>query len=288
MTKHLRFLIVLLMTLVWSAGWAAIGDTFKLVTDANDLKAGDKIIIGSKDSKVVLGADNGKDKRKTVSATFSNDGIVAWQDGFEVITLEGSASAWYLHSEDGYLYSNLNNQNKSTTNLKANPTKSDNYIASITIATNGSSTISFTNVDAGRAIYCNTANKTMVFGYYQLGYVNKTLSQIYKLVNSGDKDKTSTTITFPQQSLIYATTDDLTSFTGQTATLTADGTTLTGKTITYSKTGDNIFTSFDTNNGTLALNGNAGTATVTATFDGSNDDTYASSSASYTISVNCK
>lgn len=283
MTKHLRFLIVLLMTLVWSTGWAAIGDTFKLVTDANDLKAGDKIIIGSKDSKVVLGADNGKQKRKTVSATFSNDGVIAWQDGFEVITLEGSASAWYLHLEDGYLYSNLDKRGKSTTNLKASPTKSDNNIASITVATNGTSTISFIKVDAGRAIYCNTSTKPMVFGYYQSSYDNKTLSQIYKLVNSGDKDKTPTTLTFPQQSLTYATTDDLTTFTGQTATLTADGTALTGKTITYSKSGDDIFSSFDTANGTFVLNGNAGTAIVTATFAG--DDTYASASAEYTLNV---
>lgn len=102
---------------------------------------------------------------------------------------------------------------------------------------------------------------------------------------SSSSNKTSTTLTFPKQSLTYATTDDFKTFTGQTATLTADGTTLTGKTITYSKTGDNIFSSFDTTNGTLALNGNAGTATVTATFDGSNDDSYASSSASYTITV---
>lgn len=283
MTKHLRFLIVLLMTLVWSTGWAVIGDTFKLVTDANDLKAGDKIIIGSKDSKVVLGADNGKQKRKTVSATFSNDGVIAWQDGFEVITLEGSASAWYLHLEDGYLYSNLDKRGKSTTNLKASPTKSDNNIASITVATNGTSTISFIKVDAGRAIYCNTSTKPMVFGYYQSSYDNKTLSQIYKLVNSGDKDKTPTTLTFPQQSLTYATTDDLTTFTGQTATLTADGTALTGKTITYSKSGDDIFSSFDTANGTFVLNGNAGTAIVTATFAG--DDTYASASAEYTLNV---
>ena len=111
-----------------------------------------------------------------------------------------------------------------------------------------------------------------------------TKIQIYKK-ESSSSNKTSTTLTFPKQSLTYATTDDFKTFTGQTATLTADGTALTGKTITYSKTGDNIFSSFDATNGTLALNGNAGTATVTATFDGSNDDTYASSSASYTISV---
>lgn len=77
MTKHLRFLFVMLLAMIWSAGWAAVGDNFKLVTDAKDLKAGDKIIIGSKASNVVLGADNGSKKRLAVSATFSSDGVVA-------------------------------------------------------------------------------------------------------------------------------------------------------------------------------------------------------------------
>lgn len=132
MTKHLRFLFVMLLAMIWSAGWAAIGDNFKLVTDAKDLKAADKIIIGSKASNVVLGADNGSKKRLAVSATFSSDGVVAWQEGFDVITLEGSASAWYLHSEAGYLYSDKKKSN-ATTNLLTIPTKSDANIASIKV-----------------------------------------------------------------------------------------------------------------------------------------------------------
>ena len=95
--------------------------------------------------------------------------------------------------------------------------------------------------------------------------------------------KTATTLTFPQNSFTFSTTDDLTSFKGQTATLTAGEETLTGKDITYSKTGDDIFSSFDESTGKLALNGNAGTATVTATFAG--DGTYAENSASYTLTV---
>ena len=27
MTKHLRFLFVMLLAMIWSAGWAAVGDT---------------------------------------------------------------------------------------------------------------------------------------------------------------------------------------------------------------------------------------------------------------------
>lgn len=100
---------------------------------------------------------------------------------------------------------------------------------------------------------------------------------------SASAEKTQTQLTFPKDSYSFSTTDDLSSFTGQTPTLKAEESELTGKTITYSKTGDDIFTSFDVSTGTLALNGKAGTATVTASFSG--DETYAASSASYTITV---
>lgn len=110
-------------------------------------------------------------------------------------------------------------------------------------------------------------------------YVNK-LSVTY---SEKGAENTQTKLTFPKDSYSFSTTDDLSSFTGQTPTLKAEESELTGKTITYSKTGDDIFTSFDASTGTLALNGKAGTATVTASFSG--DETYAASSASYTITV---
>lgn len=100
---------------------------------------------------------------------------------------------------------------------------------------------------------------------------------------SASAEKTQTKLTFPKDSYSFSTTDDLSSFTGQTPTLKAGESELTGKTITYSKTGDDIFTSFEASTGKLALNGKAGTATVTASFAG--DATYAASTASYTITV---
>lgn len=100
---------------------------------------------------------------------------------------------------------------------------------------------------------------------------------------SASAEKTQTKLTFPKDSYSFSTTDDLSSFTGQNPTLKAGESELTGKTITYSKTGDDIFTSFEESTGNLALNGKAGTATVTAKFAG--DATYAASSASYTITV---
>lgn len=110
-------------------------------------------------------------------------------------------------------------------------------------------------------------------------YVNK-LSVTY---SEKGAEKTQTQLTFPNDSYSFSTTEGLSSFTGQTPTLKAGESELTGKKITYSKTGDDIFTSFEASTGNLALNGKAGTATVTATFAG--DDTYANSTASYTITV---
>lgn len=281
MTKHLRFLFVMLLAMIWSAGWAAVGDNFKLVTDAKDLKAGDKIIIGSKASNVVLGADNGKNKRAAVSATFSSDGVVAWKEGFDVITLEGAASAWYLHSEAGYMYSDKK-KNKATTNLLASPTKSDNNIASITIKTNGETIISFINVANDRGIYYNKSKDALIFGYYQNIFTNKALSQIYKLVNPDDKDKTSTTLSFNTNETEFSVEKTCeASFTAPTATVKdADGKVVEGAKITYASSNSNI-ASVD-EYGKVTFGSEIGTATITASYAG--DDTYKpAESISYTI-----
>lgn len=96
-------------------------------------------------------------------------------------------------------------------------------------------------------------------------------------------DMKLTKLSFHVDSYSFTTTSDLSAFTGQKATLTSGGAELTGKTVTYSKSGDDIFSTFDDNTGVLALNGKAGVATVTAKFAG--DDVYASSTTSYTVTV---
>lgn len=262
MTKHLRFLIVLLMTLVWSAGWAqtTVVQTKFTALSANNIN-GDKNVSystakgGAAHNPFLTKKNEIRLYQKSSNNEYGGTITIKASDGYELqsvsIGSSESTSVAYTVNSDKTL--------SSTKDLVAN------NVFSVT----GLSANSIT-------FYCLGTN-----GYSRLD-VNK-LSVTYS--EAGSSNKTSTTLTFPKQSLTYATTDDLKSFTGQTATLTADGTTLTGKTITYSKSGDEIFSSFDATNGTLALNGNPGTATVTATFDGSNDDTYASSSASYTITV---
>ena len=121
-------------------------------------------------------------------------------------------------------------------------------------------------------------------GYKYIGFVSSAVVGVKKITIVWEKDnRKETTISFPDYSLSFATTSDLSSFTGQKATLKSDGAELTGKTVTYSQSGNDIFSTFDDNTGVLALNGKAGVATVTAKFAG--DDVYASSTKSYTVTV---
>lgn len=260
MTKHLRFLIVLLLTLVWSAGWA---QTTVVQTKFTALSANN--INGDKNVSYSTAKGGGTADPNTTDNEIRLFQKASKQKYGGTITIKAS---------EGYELKSVSIGSSMATSI-AYTIDSDKTL-STTKQLGAGKVYTVTELSANSiTFYCMGSSKTTRL------YVNK-LSVTYS--EAGSSNKTSTTLTFPQQSLTYAT-DDLTTFTGQTATLTADGTTLTGKTITYSKSGDEIFSSFDATNGKLALNGNAGTATVTATFDGSNDDTYASSSASYTITV---
>lgn len=279
MTKHLRFLFVMLLAMIWSAGWAAIGDNFKLVTDAKDLKAGDKIIIGSKASNVVLGAPSTEksNKRAAVSATFSSDGVVAWQEDFDVITLEGSASAWYLHSEAGYLYSELQG-GKASTDLKNAADKSKAKVVLISISASGTAKISFKGIGTVRYIHYNGT----VYGYYSQ---TTPSAQIYKLVNSSET-KTATKVSFGQSSGKTFTftegkySDD--TFTTPTATETNG---VVG-TVAYSSS-NKAAISVDASTGALTFNG-YGKATIIATFTPNDTEKYAGSTDSYIVENNQK
>ena len=106
-------------------------------------------------------------------------------------------------------------------------------------------------------------------------------SSAYYYIDYKEKTKPATAISF-DKSNVTLTTLDYASFTGQTAKLKAGETILTNE-LTYSKEdADGVITTLN-NDGTLVLSGKAGTATVTATFNGSAE--YASSTASYTITV---
>lgn len=107
-------------------------------------------------------------------------------------------------------------------------------------------------------------------------------SSAYYYIDYKEKTKPATAISFGKPN-VTLTTLDYASFKGQTATLKAGETILTNE-LTYSKEdAAGVITTLNNNDGALVLSGNEGTATVTATFAG--NDEYASSTASYTITV---
>ena len=107
--------------------------------------------------------------------------------------------------------------------------------------------------------------------------------RIQKLVITFVKEgpsKTATTLTFPNPTINIEEGNEAT-FTGQTATLKT-GETVLNNAITYTTNNDDMFEAYEANVGPKTLKaGKYGTATVTAKFNG--DDTYAASTATYTV-----
>ena len=262
MKHYLRFILVLLLSTVWCVGGY------------------------SQETKSVT-CTLGKDAN---SCTSTGDCTVTWKYSSNPTTTN--------QAKNGMYWAIKANQ---TVTLTAKLGASDATITSVVIT-------AYTNDGTGKTIEATVGGKT--FGkeitltnsstdYTLEGSASGDLALIMKSTSSkkshivktvkinytdaSSSNKTATTLSFPNEPTSFATTDDLTFFKGKTATLKAGETELTGKKIEYSKTGDEIFSSFNETTGALVLNGKTGTATVTAKFAG--DDTYASSTASYTITV---
>ncbi len=238
MKHYLRFLISLLLVIVWSTGGFA--QTTETINIADYVpSSGNKQITSTNPLE---------------------------QNGFKIYIEKKSSNNPGLYKKDN----NLRFYNSDILHIES--TKGD--ISSVEFT----GTISIKDMDS--KIWSGTPSASVTFtgsGTNKITVIKITYT------DASSSNKTATTLTFPQKSFSFASTDDLTSFKGKTATLKAGETELTGKIIEYSKSGDDIFTSFDETTGALVLNGKAGTATVKANFAG--DDTYASSTASYTVTV---
>lgn len=259
MKQHLRFLFTLLLAIVY--GGALFGQT--TVTQTNF---------------TAISADN-LNSDKNISYSCAKGG--------------GTANPT-VNSGEIRLYQNKKGKPGGSITIKV--TDANYEINSVSVGSSMGTSVAYT-IDsettlsksaplAANSEYSLTGLQATSVTFYCMGTTGETRLYVNKLsVTYSEKgaEKTQTQLIFPKDSYSFSTTDDLSSFTGQTPTLKAGESKLTGKTITYSKTGDDIFTSFEESTGNLALNGKAGTATVTAKFAG--DATYAASSASYTITV---
>lgn len=165
MTKHLRLMFVAMLTIACSLiGKAAEDATYKLVTDASELKNGDVVVIASGTN--AMGAVNGDGTKIDPVQVTITDGILKWANGVEETTLEGSKDNWNIKHTGKYLtYKKWNSENVL---MYDTPDKDCLF------------KISINNGDATIKNKTKTINKTSFsfngsFGYYSSGTV-----QIYK------------------------------------------------------------------------------------------------------------
>lgn len=271
MTKHLRLIMLSLLAMICMGGYSAVGDTYKLVKSVAELNDGDVIVIANSQYKKAMGMQN-TNNRASVDISFTDDSkeffnLVA---KVAVLTLKKIDDKWQFHSTHGYLYS---------------PGKSDkNHLKSSEDGTlKGSfATITFKDKMAVIKFDCNNSNlirynsnkDQQIFSCYASGQQDV---QIYKKQNS-NLTPTNTTFGTDYDGKTFNFVDGkLEGWNAPTATHTPAE--VGGK---FSYESDNEAVATVDANGQLTFKG-YGTAKITATFTPEETETYAVSSASYTV-----
>lgn len=249
------------------------GQTFKKVTSETELKAGDIIAIVNEANNVALSTNQKTNNRGQTSISISNGSFESTKDVQE-ITLEGKTGAWYFNVGNGYLYAAGSSKYNY---LKTEPTKDSggNSKASITFA-KGQVTIKFLGKNTNNLMAYN--KNSSLFAVYSTNNDQLPIQIYKKQVASGTK----TTISFPKSSytLNYAEGEN------GTYTISDNKAVLTpaeAGNVTYSVSSTVEGLAVEVEGEVMVDTKKVGTATVTASFAG--NDTYAASSASYTITV---
>ena len=275
--KHtvLMLLLTILFT-VLASGVSA--QSYKLVTSMSDLAVDDEVIIVNEYRNVAMGGiydTQYSDQRKLESVTITNHSITNPSVNVSRFKLvSGSANNTYrlLETAGPQKGSYLCRINGGWLSQKSTADTYCNF--SLSIATNGNATMSFTqSVNQGNSY---RIIGVMTAGSYDNTYVfdcSNTLNtnnypQIYK------KSSEITTLTFPEESYQVEYGQE---FTSPTATLSPE---ISGAVITYS--------SSDTNVATVDADGTVtilapGITTITANYAG--NENYEASTDSYTLTV---
>lgn len=178
MTRHLRLLFVALLTIACSLiGKAAEDATYKLVTDASELKNGDVVVIASGTN--AMGAVNGE-RIDPVQVTIT-DGILKYTKGLGETILESNGNNWYLKFNGQY----ISYQGGLSANVSMLNTANNKCVFNIPIDKDGKASL-YNNsfkyyLSFGKGFFDNGKS----FGYYS----SNSNVQIYKkqVVESGIK-----------------------------------------------------------------------------------------------------
>lgn len=265
MTRHLRLLFVAMLTIACSlVGKAAEDATYKLVTDASELKSGDVVVIASKDKAVAMGAPNDKkEKYQPVTGIKITDDVLAYKEGFTELLLEGEAGKWYFKYGNGYIYANSTTFS-TVLSFDTNKKKSANISIS-----NGNASIGF-DIPLNSK-YLSYSTKTSNFGYYNSWSDHGVSVQIYK------KQRRDNGLSIPTNS-VTTTTADLDGNFRSYVTLTNPNNL---SPITYKSSNTDVAEVNE--QGEVKVN-KSGETTITVSYAGT--DTYTQAELSYTLTIN--
>lgn len=256
MTRHLRLLFAALLTIACSlVGKAAEDATYKLVTDASELKNGDIVVIASGTN--AMGAVNIDGTKITAVTVNIKDNILEWANGVEETTLEGSSNKWNIKYTGKYL--KYKRWNSESILMYDAPDKDCLFTISIN---NGNATIK----NNTKGLIKNYFSFNGSFGYYSNGTV-----QIYKKQRRDNKLSLSATSA-------TTTTADMDGTFRSYVTL-ANPNNLSPITYKSSNTG----VAEVNEQGEVKVN-KSGETTITVSYAG--NDTYTQAELSYTLTIN--
>lgn len=168
MTRHLRLLFVAMLTIACSLiGKAAEGDTYKLVTDASELKSGDIVVIASGTN--AMGAVNTAGTKIDPVQVTITDGILKYTKGLGETILESNGNNWYLKFNGQY----ISYESRFNENVQMEASTNKYCLFSISIVQDGNATVK--NNERPRKKNLSFSNGSS-FGYYD----NNSTAQIYK------------------------------------------------------------------------------------------------------------
>ena len=236
-------------------GKAAEGDTYKLVTDASELKSGDIVVIASGTN--AMGAVNTAGTKIDPVQVTITDGILKWANGVEETTLEGSKDKWNIKHTGKYLtYKKIGGE---SILMYDAPDKDCLFKISIN---NGNATIK----NNTKGIINNYFRYNGSFGYYSNGTV-----QIYKKQRRDNKLSLSATSA-------TTTTTDLDGAFHSYVTLSNPNNL---SPITYKSSNTGVAEVNE--QGEVKVN-KSGETTITVSYAG--NDTYTQAELSYTLTIN--
>lgn len=155
---------------------------YVLVTDVNELKAGDKIVIVASAEDYALSTTQNTNNRGSVAITKSGNKVEI-NDSVQVITLEvGLTEGTFAFNVDGkYLYA----ASTSSNHLKSNTSITERGSWTISVTTEGIATIKAQGENARNWLRFNTSNNPKLFACYTSG---QTDVSIYKLTGQSSSN----------------------------------------------------------------------------------------------------